>query len=218
MKEVTLPDTLTSIGKNAFVNCGSLENITIPKSVSTIEEGAFGYDVVEDTLQKNDVITITGYTVSEAHNYADANDIPFIPLDTPVTTDTTTTPPVATETTQTSETTEVPPIGSDETTASTDTSTSGSDETTASTDSTSETTSTEPIPFTVLYGDVNLDGRVGLDDAVMLNKAVAGSVVLNENAKSNAECNAAPGIDAADSMSLLKFLVHIIDNLPEAAE
>ena len=192
------------------MNCGSLENITIPKSVSTIEEGAFGYDVVEDTLQKNDVITITGYYISEAHNYADANDIPFIPLDAPETTDTTTTPPVATETTQTSETAE--------TTDTTDTSTSGSDETTASTDSTSETTSTEPIPFTVLYGDVNLDGRVGLDDAVMLNKAVAGSVVLNENAKSNAECNAAPGIDAADSMSLLKFLVHIIDNLPEAAE
>jgi len=186
------------------VNCGSLENITIPKSVSTIEEGAFGYDVVDGALQKNDVITITGYYISEAHNYADANDIPFIPLDAPETTDTTTTPPVATETTQTSETTEVPPIGSDETTASTDT--------------TSETTSTEPIPFSVLYGDVNLDGRVGLDDAVMLNKAVAGSVVLNENAKSNAECNAAPGIDAADSMSLLKFLVHIIDNLPEAAE
>ena len=158
----------------------------------------------------NDVITITGYYISEAHNYADANDIPFIPLDAPETTDTTTTPPVATETTQTSETAE--------TTDTTDTSTSGSDETTASTDSTSETTSTEPIPFTVLYGDVNLDGRVGLDDAVMLNKAVAGSVVLNENAKSNAECNAAPGIDAADSMSLLKFLVHIIDNLPEAAE
>ena len=64
-------------------------------------------------------------------------------------------------------------------------------------------------------GDVNLDGEVDLSDAVLLNKAVAGAVQLNEQATLNADCNRGVGITADDSMSLLKFLVHLIDALPE---
>ena len=41
-----------------------------------------------------------------------------------------------------------------------------------------------------LYGDVNLDGRVDITDAVMLNKAVAGVVRLTNQAVQNGDCNA----------------------------
>ena len=35
----------------------------------------------------------------------------------------------------------------------------------------------------MLYGDVNLDGKVDIVDAVLLNKAAAGVVELNATAK-----------------------------------
>lgn len=37
----TIPESVTSIGKNAFSSCKNLRSITIPQSVKTIGEGAF---------------------------------------------------------------------------------------------------------------------------------------------------------------------------------
>ena len=42
-QNTTIPNTVTSIGVDAFNYCTSLTNITIPNSVTTIEEGAFNY-------------------------------------------------------------------------------------------------------------------------------------------------------------------------------
>ena len=84
--------------------------------------------------------------------------------------------------------------------------------TTATTEATGETTTADD---SVLYGDVNLDGDVDLSDAVLLNKAVAGVVELNDQQKKNADCAAGGGIGGDDSMSLLRFLVHLINQLPE---
>lgn len=67
---------------------------------------------------------------------------------------------------------------------------------------------------TVLYGDVNTDGRVELVDAILLNKACAGQVTLTEEAKANANCNGAGGVDVGDAVMLLRFLVHLVDALP----
>ena len=83
------------------------------------------------------------------------------------------------------------------------------------------TTTTSSAPTTTVsfdssafYGDVNLDGNVDLADAVLLNKAVAGTVVLNEQAAKNADCNSDGVRDANDSMVLLMFLVHLVNDLP----
>ena len=84
-----------------------------------------------------------------------------------------------------------------------------------STTTVTEASATGTVDATVLYGDVNLDGDVDLADAVLLNKAVAGSVTLNQQAALNADCNNDGKRSADDSMVLLKFLVHLIDALPE---
>lgn len=66
----------------------------------------------------------------------------------------------------------------------------------------------------VLYGDVNVDGKVSLVDAVMLNKAVADVVTLGDAARANADCNVDKEINGTDAIILLQFLSHIIDELP----
>lgn len=100
--------------------------------------------------------------------------------------------------------------------------------TTATTDpeqpgtSTTTTTSTTAKPGSdtnlpnpdVLYGDVNVDGKVSLVDAVMLNKAVADVVTLGDAARANADCNVDKEINGTDAIILLQFLSHIIDELP----
>lgn len=67
----------------------------------------------------------------------------------------------------------------------------------------------------VLYGDVNLDANISLNDAVLLNKAAADTVTLSEAALKNADCNADGDVDLDDSIILLRFLVHLTDSLPD---
>ena len=63
-------------------------------------------------------------------------------------------------------------------------------------------------------GDVNLDGAIDLADAVLLNKAVSGSVVLATDAqKTAADCNRDGVLSAEDGVELLGFLVRQVDAL-----
>ena len=91
--------------------------------------------------------------------------------------------------------------------------------TTASTTTTTKKTTTatngpKPSVKASLYGDVNLDGRVDITDAVLLNKKVAGVVILNDQQYANADCCTDDGVGQADSTVLLQFLVSIVKTLP----
>ena len=66
---------------------------------------------------------------------------------------------------------------------------------------------------TAYVGDVNLDGEVDLKDAVLLNKCVNGSVTYNEIQKANMDCNGDGVISADDTLTLLKFLIQLINQL-----
>ena len=74
---------------------------------------------------------------------------------------------------------------------------------------------TETVPAgVVLYGDVNLDGRVDVTDCVLLNKAVAGSVQLDTAANKNADCNGNGEISSDDATVLMQFIVNLVKTLP----
>ena len=96
------------------------------------------------------------------------------------------------------------------TTTTTQTTTTTAKQTTT----TQTTTSSTPTEPTAIYGDINLDGRVDITDAVLLNKACAGTVMLDSTAKKNADCNGDGEIGSDDAVVLLKFLVHLVNTLP----
>ena len=107
-------------------------------------------------------------------------------------------------------------IGSKQTT--TVTTTEGGKDTTA-TEATTTTISGNIVtgtvaPGSVLYGDVNCDARVDITDAVMLNKAAADVVTLNDTQRKNADCNGDEEVGSQDATTLLMFLVNIIKTLP----
>lgn len=91
--------------------------------------------------------------------------------------------------------------------------TTASDKTTTTAMTTTKTTA-QPVPENVLYGDVNLDGKVELADAIVLNKSCAGQVTLTKEAGANADCDANGIVDTGDAVVLLRFLVHLENQLP----
>ena len=91
--------------------------------------------------------------------------------------------------------------------------------TTTTTTSTTETTPTTAAPITggLVCGDINLDGRVDITDAVLLNKFCSGAITLDDTVKKNADCNGDGEPGSGDAVVLLQFLVHIVDTLPYSA-
>ena len=85
-------------------------------------------------------------------------------------------------------------------------------DTTDTAETTETTTQTERSADFV--GDVNLDGRVDITDAVMLNQGANGAVMLDDAQIANADCDGNGEVNAADSLTLIQFLVHVIDTMP----
>lgn len=96
---IEFPSTLKSIGKSAFLGCpfnaiqlndglssvgekafygNNFKSVTIPISVTSIGEKAFGYISDSETI---DGFTIYGYEGTAAEIYANENGFTFIPLD-----------------------------------------------------------------------------------------------------------------------------------------
>ena len=130
------------------------------------------------------------------------NNDPPKPVTTDTTSNTTTTKTTTTTTTGSTAATTKPGTSSSVTATSTKPATETKPSSSGTTDS------------SILYGDVNLDGNVGLVDAVLLNKAVADVVTLNDQARRNADCNANGEVNGSDAITLLMFLTQIIDVLP----
>ena len=200
--EVILPKNLKIISAFSLA-WNDFESITIPKTVTEIEGGAFAnctnlQDVYfEGTEEEWNAIDISWSGYWFFHNGPlSAAEIHF--QDSPDKPDETTTSTTAATTTTTSETTTTAKIN-----------TTSSPIETESTSTTKNTTDS-----TVLYGDVNLDGRVDITDSVLLNKAAAGAVKLSNQAADNADCDANGELGTDDAILLLKFLVHLVNTLP----
>ncbi len=64
-----------------------------------------------------------------------------------------------------------------------------------------------------IFGDVNLDGKIDLTDAILISKTVAGSVTLSPAQIANADIDGNGSIETADTVMLLQFLMHMIDSI-----
>lgn len=68
-----------------------------------------------------------------------------------------------------------------------------------------------------LIGDVNVDGKVDLTDAICMNKYLAGQMVLGDQAMRNANCDQSDGtptVDEPDGTALINYVIMLITSLP----
>ena len=70
IKDLVIPNSVTSIGEFAFANCSGLTSVTIPNSVASIGENAFQkcYGLTSVTACMKDPIQITSSTFSNRQN------------------------------------------------------------------------------------------------------------------------------------------------------
>jgi len=93
--------------------------------------------------------------------------------------------------------------------------------TTALCDTVITTTTTTAVPTTTTadnrYGDVNCDGEVSLADAIFILQSISNPdrYKLSEQGKRNADVDGTEGVTANDALSIQKYQVHLIDDLPE---
>lgn len=117
-------------------------------------------------------------------------------------------------------------VGNSETTTAV-TTTTGSESTTTATKETTVTKDTADTKETTTgsedeanYGDANLDGKVDLTDAVILNKYLAGLVTASEQAVKNMNVYLDDNVDEKDTTYLMRFVLNMegYQNLPFLSE
>ena len=179
---------------------GTVKDGVADGTVTPIDFAPVSRDTYEGSGTKNSSMVIGYISGTDSASYGIVTEAGSVTIGSK---QTTTEAPVTTTAVETT-TTSAAPV-TNETTA----------ETTTKENETATTKSTIQVDPSLLYGDVNLDGDIDLADAVLLNKSVAGVVELNDTAKANADCFADGVIGSDDSMTLLKFLVHLVNELPQ---
>lgn len=188
LQTATLPQTVTLVGAGAFATCTSLNTLRVYSSDCTF--GAASAVPAETVLY--------GYAGSTAQAYAKKYDRTFLSFGTVTTAATTVATETTTTTTQTTTTTR----------ATTQTT---SDTTTATTTATTVTAGEILLPE---VGDCNNDGVCRVDDLVLLNQYLLGSVQGSEVQRPAMDCNADGTVDSRDSQLLAMFLMQLIPRLP----
>lgn len=188
LQTATLPQTVTLVGAGAFAACTSLNTLRVYSSDCTFRAASA---VPAETV-------LYGYAGSTAQAYAKKYDRTFLSFGTVTTAATTAATETTTTTTQTTTTTR----------ATTQTT---SDSTTATTTATTVTAGEILLPE---VGDCNNDGVCRVDDLVLLNQYLLGSVQGSEVQRPAMDCNADGTVDSRDSQLLAMFLMQLIARLP----
>ena len=158
------------------------------------------YNMVTGTVVVNAQTTTT--TTTKATTTTTKATTTTKPSKTTTTKATTTTKPSKTTTTKATTTTKP----SKTTTTKATTTTKPSKTTT-----TNATTTNTAIPS---YGDVNLDGKVDIVDAIFLNKYLATLIQFSDAQVANADCCQDGVLNDQDTTALMQFIILLIDDLP----
>ena len=88
--------------------------------------------------------------------------------------------------------------------------------TTTTTKATTTTTKATTTTTTTIssYGDVNLDGKVDIVDAIFLNKYLATLIQFSDAQVANADCYQDGVLNDQDTTALMQFIILLIDDLP----
>ena len=164
------------------------------------------YHTVTGTVVVNAQTTTT--TTTKATTTTTTATTTTKPSKTTTTNATTTTKPSKTTTTKVTTTTKP----SKTTTTNATTTTKPSKTTTTKVTTTTITTTTNTaIPS---YGDVNLDGKVDIVDAIFLNKYLATLIQFSDAQMANADCCQDGVLNDQDTTALMQFIILLIDDLP----
>mgnify|MGYP000878221135 CR=1 FL=1 len=146
------------------------------------------YHTVTGTVVVNAQTTTTTTTTTKATTTTTKATTTTKPSKTTTTNATTTTKPSKTTTTKVTTTTKP-----------------------SKTTTTNATTTNTAIPS---YGDVNLDGKVDIVDAIFLNKYLATLIQFSDAQVANADCYQDGVLNDQDTTALMQFIILLIDNLP----
>ena len=194
LTDIIIPNSVTSIEEDAFSNCKSLTSITIPNSVTSIENFVFlGCSSLTDVTIPDSVTSIGTWA------FKDCSSLTSITIPNSVTS-----------------------IGE----AVFDNCNDLMDiyyldtkmkwkKISISEDAISPDVTIHFVePATTVYGDVNLDGKVDILDAVFLNKYLATMVQFSDVQAANADCCQDDVLNEKDANALLQFVILLIDDLP----
>ena len=189
------------------------------------------YHTVTGTVVVNAQTTTTTTTTTKATTTTSKATTTTKPNKTTTTKATTTTKPNKTTTTKVTTTTK--PSKTTTTNATTTTKPNKTTTTKATTTTkpsktttTKVTTTTKPSKATTTkvtttttttissYGDVNLDGKVDIVDAIFLNKYLATLIQFSDAQAANADCCQDGVLNDQDTTALMQFIILLIDNLP----
>ncbi|MBO4878538.1 MAG: leucine-rich repeat protein [Ruminococcus sp.] len=230
LQSIKIPAAVTTLAGNALAGCTSLKTITFESTKCTISSTSFSFSQSGPTIK--------GYTGSTAEKFATTNNIPFVSIGQ-VPTQAPTQPPTQKPTqapTQppTQKPTQAPtqPPTQKPTEAPTQPPTQKPTEapTQAQTQwqnpfpggfpwtwptkpaETQPATDPKPPAAAKLAGDANNDGRVNVADAVAVLQFIADQVKygLDDNGKTNADCDGVPGLTGSDAMYIQKLDAGIV--------